>query len=53
VYVHDNINLMLIIIRSHFTVITGQPVLAGTHSQEMEDFVQATFYCLHAFADGS
>jgi len=27
-------------------------VLAGTSSSEVEDFVGAEFYCLHAFADG-
>jgi len=32
---------------------TGQPTLDGTCSQELEDFVGAKFYCLHALADGS
>jgi len=32
---------------------TGQPTLDGTSSQELEDFVGAKFYCLHALADGS
>ena len=27
-------------------------VLAGTPSIELEDFVGAEFYCLHALADG-
>jgi len=31
---------------------TGQPALAGTSSQELEDFVVAKFYCPHALADG-
>jgi len=30
---------------------TGQPALAGTSSKELEDFVVAKFYCLHALAD--
>jgi len=30
----------------------GQPALASTLSQEMEDFVTTKFYCLHALADG-
>jgi len=34
---------------SHYT---GQPVLAGTSSQELEGFVGAKFYCLRAVADG-
>ena len=29
---------------------TGQPALAGTSSEELEDFVGANFYCLHALA---
>jgi len=32
---------------------SGQPALAGTSSLELEDFVDAKFYCLHVFADGS
>ena len=28
-------------------------MLAGTSSQELEDFVGAKFYCLHALADGN
>jgi len=32
---------------------TGQPELAGTSSWEMENFVGAEFYHLHAFADSS
>jgi len=28
-------------------------VLAGTSSQELEDFVGAKFYCPHALADGN
>jgi len=28
-------------------------VLAGTSSQEMQDYVGAKFYCLHALADGN
>jgi len=28
----------------------GQPALAGTSSQELEDFVGAKFYCPHALA---
>jgi len=32
---------------------TGQPVSAGTSSKELEDFVGAKFYCLHAIADGN
>jgi len=35
---------------SHYT---GQPALAGTSSYELEDFVDAKFYCLHALADGN
>jgi len=31
---------------------TGQPALAGTHSEVLEDFDGAKFYCLHALADG-
>jgi len=31
---------------------TGQPALAGTFSQELEDFVGAKIYCPHALADG-
>jgi len=30
---------------------TGQPVLAGTPSSELEMFVGAKFYCLHALDD--
>ena len=33
----------------HLTAIT----LAGTSSYELEDFVDAKFYCLHALADGN
>jgi len=29
---------------------TGQPALHGTSSKELEDFVGAKFYCLHALA---
>jgi len=32
---------------------TGQPALAGTYSQELEDFIGAKFYCPHALADGN
>ena len=32
---------------------TGQPALDGTRSQELEDFVEAKFYCKHAVADGN
>jgi len=32
---------------------TGQPALASTSSYELEDFVGAKFYCLHALADGN
>jgi len=32
---------------------TGQPALAGTSSQELEDFVGAKFYWPHALADGN
>ena len=31
---------------------TNQPALAGTSSVELEDFIGAKFYCLHALADG-
>ena len=31
---------------------TGQPALRSTCIKEMEDFVGAKFYCLHAVADG-
>jgi len=30
---------------------TGQPVLASTLSEELEDLVEAKFYCLHAVAN--
>jgi len=29
---------------------TGQPVLAGNSSKELEDFVGAKFYFMHAIA---
>jgi len=32
---------------------TGQPALAGTSSQELEDFVGAKFYYPHTLADGN
>jgi len=32
---------------------TGQPLLASTPSQELQDFVGGKFYCLHALADGN
>ena len=32
---------------------TGQPALAGTPSQELENFVGAKFYCLHALSEGN
>jgi len=32
---------------------TGQPVLAGSSSYELDDFVGAKFYCLHAVADSN
>ena len=32
---------------------TGQLALAGTSSYELEDFVGAKFYCLHALDDGN
>jgi len=32
---------------------TGQPALASTPSQELEDFAGAKFYCPHALADGN
>jgi len=32
---------------------TGQPALAGTSSQELEDFVGAEFCCQHALADSN
>jgi len=31
----------------------GQPALASTSSQELEDFVGAEFYCPHALADSN
>jgi len=31
---------------------TGEPVMADTHTYELEDFVAAKFYCLQALADG-
>jgi len=31
----------------------GQPMLAGTSSSELEDFVGAKFYCPHAHSDGN
>ena len=31
----------------------GQPVLAGTPSHKLEDFVGTKFYCLHATADSN
>jgi len=36
---------------THFTAIIH--VLAGTSSYELEDFVGAKFYCLHALGDGN
>jgi len=36
----------------YFTGQVGQPALADTPSEELEDFVEARFYCLHALADG-
>jgi len=38
---------------SSYSHYTGQPALAGTSSYELEDFVDAKFYCLHALADGN
>jgi len=35
---------------SHYT---GQSVLASTRSLELEEFVGANFYCLHAISDGT
>jgi len=32
---------------------TGQPVLAGTPSSELDDFVGAEFYSPHALANGN
>jgi len=32
---------------------TGQPALAGTSSEELDDSVRAKFYCPHALADGN
>ena len=32
---------------------TGQPALAGTLSSELEEFVEAWFYCPRALADGN
>jgi len=32
---------------------TGQPALAGTSSEELEDFAGAKFYCPHALAGGN
>jgi len=32
---------------------TCQPVLAGTSSYELEDFVGVKFYCPHALTDGN
>ena len=32
---------------------TGQPALADSSSWELEDFVGAKFYCVHALADGN
>jgi len=32
---------------------TGQPVLAGTISSQLKDFLGAQFYCLHALADSN
>jgi len=31
---------------------SGQPALADTSGQELQDFVGAQFYCQHALADG-
>ena len=36
---------------THFTAIIH--VLASTSSYELEDFVGAKFYCLHALGDGN
>jgi len=36
-----------------FGQYTGQAVLTGTLSWELELFVGAKFYCLHALTDGS
>jgi len=37
----------------HEANITSQPVLAGTPGPELDDFVTAKFYCLHATPDGN
>jgi len=32
---------------------SGQPALASTRSEELEDIVRANFYYRHAIADGN
>jgi len=39
--------------RQFYTVHTGQPVLAGTRSEQLKKFVTAKFYSPYAFAASS
>jgi len=42
-----------LVIRTTTTVLRPLYRLAGTSSEELEDFVGAKFYCPHALADGN
>jgi len=44
---------VLVLLPPFYVHYTGQPVLAGTPSQELEDSVPGKFYCPHALADGN
>jgi len=45
---HPNFLIMYTHIQLCYGHYTGQPVLASTPSSQLEDFVAAKFYCLHA-----
>jgi len=46
----SNINTHTQLFSDHHT---GQPVLAGTTSWELENFLRAKFYCSHALANSN
>jgi len=45
--------LFYTMVPSFYGYYTGQPALAGTCGEELEDFVAAIFYCPQALADGN
>jgi len=45
--------LLLLLLLPFYGQYTGQPVLAGSPSYELEDFLGAKVYCPHALADGN